>query len=126
MSHWVNSYVGRSYAEVGMCWGLVQTLCMERLGAPMPGVAVGTRDSQAAAIRGAVRGWRRHRWHSPFQYDIVVMQGSHGAHVGFAVQVDGQIQILHAEHSGVILTPYVEMFTRGYHRFEFWSLENAR
>ncbi len=119
--HWATKYVGRAYEDVGMCWGFVQMVCAERMAIEMPGVAVGSREDQAGAIRQACfrRGWRKAAT-GPQPGDIVVMMGNDGRHVGFAVEADGCIGLLHARYKGVCFDEWHELAALGLHSFEYW------
>lgn len=128
--HWAGKYIGRGYADVGLCWGLVQAVCMERFGEEMPAVTTGSRDDQFAAIKKAVSslGWRRVSGAEPEADDIVVMTGEDGRHVGFAVFADGEVGVLHAPGKltpsgpvgSVVFDSWPELASRGYNNFEFW------
>jgi hypothetical protein len=122
-THWALKYIGLSYREVGMCWGLVQRVCLERHGIEMPAVVIGSTASQVGAIKKASRvsGWRRRRLEFEGRDgDIVVMTGPDGPHVGFAVHVDGELGLLHARYKGVCFDPWPELRLMGLHTFEFW------
>lgn len=128
MTHWAAKYVGVGYTEAGMCWGLVQSCCLERLGVEMPAIGVGAADDQTAAIKRAVVGWRRHPGPRPLADDVVVMTGPHGPHVGYAVEADGSVGVLHAygvveagrSRGAVVFDPWPEVARRGFRDFEFW------
>jgi hypothetical protein len=128
MKHWAIKYIGLSHAEVGECWGLLQTVVRERLAVDMPQIVPGARASQEASIRAAVRGWHRRRGPFPLADEIVVMRGSAGPHVGFALHIDGWVKILHAKETreGVVCDRWIDMVTQGFSGFEFWSRDNAR
>lgn len=124
MTHWAFKYVGKSYHEVGMCWGLVQLVCRERFSIKMPCVAVGARDEQTIAIKQAAElfGWKRDYRMNPLPDDIVVMMNQKERHVGFAVLVDGGVGVLHAcRKAGVVFDNWTELLERGCHSFEYWS-----
>lgn len=127
MTHWAAKYIDVDYHAVGMCWGLMQIVCLERHGCEMPPVAVGTREDQTLAIKRAAQasGWRRVDCTRPVADDIVVMTGVDGRHVGYAVEADGQIGVLHAKGTPakggrVVFDPWSEMTRNGFHSFEFW------
>lgn len=107
MSHWATPYIGRSYDDVGRCWGFVQLLCREHLHVDMP--------SAAEAIRQ--RGWHKIP-DGPQADDIVVMLGSSGRHVGFAVEADGLIGLLHARKRGVCFDSWQDLHE--FHGFEYY------
>ena len=120
-THWAAQYVGLDYETVGRCWGLVQRVCAHRLSITMPVVAIGSREDQAAALRQVCFrvGWRKMPT-GPLADDIVVMNGPDGRHVGFAVEADGCIGLLHARYKGVCFDDWHELHELGFHDFEYW------
>lgn len=127
MKHWARQYIGVSYLDVGMCWGLVQICCRERFGEEMPSVLDGE-----TAIRKAVRQgmWRPHGNTDPMPDDIVVVMSDEGRHVGFATDDgSGTIGILHAfgtvlKGGAVRFDTWPEFLARGYSNVEIWRHAN--
>lgn len=120
--HWALKYIGQSYIDVGMCWGLVQLCCRERFGAELPPYMCDEHGIRRFVTR---EGWRKVDGLLPREDDIVVMMGPDGRHVGFAVNDGATMQVMHANgtplRGGMVeLNTLDELRAMGHAQFEFW------
>lgn len=112
MMHWANKYVGVPYRrgafgpDAFYCFGLVQAALLERRGIDLrklvPDVLLDYSSALTAArsIRAAMK---RKDVFPPVESarpDVVAVMGhrpGHGVHVGYVVEADGQLGVLHAD-----------------------------
>jgi len=122
--HWAKELIGQPHTPQRNCWWLVRHVFRTQLGIEMPHVDVEQQDTpeNVAAIKRAseASGWRPAAM--PLQaWDIVLMQGPTGRHVGVMVEANGRLGLLHnVEGMGVCFHTLEEVGRLGYSRFEPW------
>jgi cell wall-associated NlpC family hydrolase len=118
--HWAVSVIGKPWApgaygpDSFFCWGLVHYVMRTQCGVEMPDGELGE-----ALIRTAVKGWERsenpvHIW------DIVVMRGQQGKHVGVVINTSRGLRILHADGCMTPSGPIGSVVSQ-----PIWQLENG-
>lgn len=126
MTHWAYDYIGKPWRsgatgpDAYNCWGLAVACAKRRLGVEMP--PLGSEHT----LREAVTGWRR--TDTPCADDLMVMWSPSGRHVGYMVEADGVLGVLHANGhetpSGpigcVMFQTLPELEVAGFREFEFW------
>lgn len=133
--HWAAFLVGKEYSDgtngkstdgpdTFNCWGLVRWVFINVFGIAMPVISVGaSAESRADAIRQVedASGWRPCLDSLPRDRDILLMWSDSGRHVGLALHVNGGMHMLHAiEGTGVILTPFHELWALGMRDVTLW------
>lgn len=134
--HWAAALVGLPYAPDGegphafSCWGLVRWVFAQHLGIQMP--VVNVRDDSAdntRAIRAAAvaSGWAPAAAGRPAEWDIVLMMGIDGRHVGVLVLADRRLQLLHSiQGPGVCVQPLADLQRMGFSQIEHWRRREVR
>lgn len=122
--HWASELIGHPHTPECNCWWLVRKVFREQLRIEMPLVDVDAKDSpeNVAAIKRAagVSGWRPATG-EPQEWDIVLMRGPTGRHVGVMVRANGRLGLLHnVERMGVCFHTLDEVQRLGYSGFENW------
>jgi len=120
--HWAFDLIGVPWEPVTRgphafdCRGLVDWCCRLRFDEALPSL-----ESVHAS-----------NWHriddAPRADDVVLMQGPHGRHVGFMVEADGRLGVLHADGHQTERGPVgcvsfhglADATAGGYHHYEFW------
>lgn len=97
----------------------------EQLGIDMPLVDVEQVDTpeNVAAIKRASSssGWRPAGSDEPREWDVLLMRGPLGRHVGVVVVANGRLGLLHnTEEMGVCWQPLDDVRRLGYRQFEVW------
>lgn len=123
-AHWAASLIGQSWTPERNCWWLVRHVFREQLGIDMPIVdveGVDTPENVAAIKRAsATSGWRP-AGGALQAWDIVLMRGPTGRHVGVMVVANGRLGLLHnVEDLGVCWQTLEEVQRMGYSHFEPW------
>lgn len=122
--HWAAPLIGQPWTPEHNCWWLVRHVFREQLGIEMPIVDVVQVDSpeNVAAIKRASTssGWRPATG-EPQAWDIVLMRGPTGRHVGVIVHANGRLGLLHSvEGVGVCWHRMDEVQRLGYSHIEPW------
>jgi cell wall-associated NlpC family hydrolase len=138
MSHWAAELIGRPWKPVAygpdafFCWGLVHYVFRTRLDIELPMVAVGeTLENNYQAIKRVQTdaGWRPCEGEPDQEFDIVLMWGPHGRHVGVMIQMSTGLVLLHAEgylddklrpHGDVRAQRIRDLPRYGYSQIEIW------
>lgn len=123
--HWATELIGEPWTPQRNCWWLVRHVFKSQLGIDMPIVDVQQVDSpeNVAAIKAASTrsGWRPAGDSPPREWDIVLMRGPLGRHVGVMVAANGKLGLLHSiEGDGVCWHTMDEARRMGYGHFEAW------
>jgi cell wall-associated NlpC family hydrolase len=138
VTHWAAHYIGKPWRpdadgpQAYDCKGLVRAVQRARWGREVPALQVAdTRtDEGRAAFMAAVRrgGWQR--THSQaIEGDVLLVQGSRGAHVGTFVTVGRTLGVLHAPgmhdaqgrpQGRVVWQELRDLLASGYTRPEVW------
>lgn len=131
--HWALPLIGKPYADAGEgpkefnCWGLVRWCFSTVRGITMPLIRVNLPDAdQEEEIRSvtAASGWRKVKDSLPKDWDITLMHGPYGRHVGLTLLINGMTYLLHSiEGVGVTLTPVTELWLLGYKNITNWRQE---
>ncbi len=125
MTHWALPLIGQPWTEERNCWWLVRTVFREQLGIDLPLVNVrnGIPEEITAGIRESSRasGWRPTDSTNPQEFDVVLMQGPLGKHIGVVIHANGHFGLLHnLEDVGVTFQKFSEVQAIGYRNFEHW------
>jgi cell wall-associated NlpC family hydrolase len=138
MTHWAADLIGRPWApdaygpEQFFCWGLVHYVFKTRLGIELPLVTVGQSDEDNYSAIKQVQtdsGWRPTKGEPEQEFDIVVMRGPHGPHVGVMVGTSSGLLLLHADgylgvgrkpHGGVVAQRLRDVRFAGYGHIKIW------
>lgn len=122
--HWASSLIGQPWSEERNCWWLVREVFLTRFGLELPVIDVGqAKEDQSHNIREvtAVGGWRPVEDPNPAEWDIALMRGPMGAHVGVVIQANGRLGLLHStEGFGVTFQSIHDLGRMGYSRPQFW------
>lgn len=129
MSHWAARYVGRAWAEHRDCGAWFRLWSRLHFGRRVPPIVVDHGAlvlSAARVLDDETRIRARYgfaRTISPAEGDAVFLsQRARPHHVGMAVLVDGQLQVLHAlEGVGVMLSSLGELRAAGWRLAGFWG-----
>lgn len=125
MKHWACDLIGHPHTAQENCWWLVRKVFREQLGIEMPHIDVDLRDSpeNVGAIKRAAEmsGWKPSQDPLPRPWDIVLMTGPTGRHVGVMLEVNGGLHVLHSvSGAGVCLQRLADLRLAGFRDFEFW------
>lgn len=143
-SHWAAPLIGKPWAsgaegpEAYDCRGLVRQVLREQRGIEALPLAPELMTS-AEAIVGCARaqGWRpvgRGLQSQYAEWDVVMMRGAQGPHVGVMIRADGRLMLLHAvgaldaqgrPHGEVVCQRLDQAQALGFGRFEFWRKDDA-
>lgn len=138
--HWAYGLIGKPWfggtdgPDTFDCRGLVRHVWLTRRGMDVRPLAADIANDAAAIIHAAVdSGWQRMgRWMqvAAREFDVVMMTGAAGPHVGVIVRADMHLGMLHAvgyfdaggaAHGSVIFSERLESAAAlGYGRFELW------
>lgn len=138
MKHWATRYIGKPWREDADgphaydCRGLVAAVQRERFGREVPALTRADRSTAEgrAEFMDAVRrgGWARVD-DAAREGDILVCQGSSGAHVGVFIRVGRGLDVLHVPSlrdaagrpsGSVVRQPLADMLISGFSRPEVW------
>lgn len=120
--HWAAWLIGKPWRagacgpDAFDCRGLVDWCVRMRFGEELP--TPETVHRSAWRLAGG----------PPQADDVVLMEGPNGRHVGYMVQANGRLGVLHADGyesacgpvGAVRFQTLVDSFDGGYHRHEFW------
>lgn len=130
VEHWAAGLIGLPWVAGAQgphafnCWGLVRHVVRLRRGVEMPVVNVedGSADNVAAIKQAAAAGgWRLIGEGAPQEGDIVLMRGIDGRHVGYMIEANGRLELLHSmEGVGVVSQPLRDVAASGFQGFETW------
>lgn len=124
MTHWAFPLIGLPWMpgargpQAFDCLGLTDWCCRLRHGQALPDVD-GVHETAWRRVDGP-----------PMADDVVLMQGREGRHIGFMVQADGRLGVLHADGhltprgpvGCVVFCSLTDATAGGYHHHEFWRL----
>ena len=90
MTHWALPLIGQPWTTERNCWWLVRHVFKEQLGIDLPIVQVGIGGDESKAIREASQtsGWRPCEVTDPREFDVVLMQGPLGPHIGVMISAN--------------------------------------
>ena len=123
-AHWASDLIGQPWTHERNCWWLVRHVFKTQLDIDMPVVNVEQVDTpeNVSAIKraSATSGWRPASG-ALQEWDIVLMRGPMGRHVGVMVAANGKLGLLHSiEGDGVCWHTMDEVQRMGYGNFEAW------
>lgn len=121
-THWAFELIGKPWEPSAQgprafdCQGLADCCCRMRFGEALP-----TLESVHASAWHRVEG-------PPQADDVVLMQGPEGRHIGWMVEADGHLGVLHADGHMTARGPVgcvcfhslADATAGGYHHHEFW------
>jgi hypothetical protein len=121
-THWAAGLIGQPWTPERNCWWLVREVFRQQHGIELPLVAVGQQgNDQALREVGQVSGWHPVGDVTPQEWDVVLMRGIHGRHVGVVTSANGRLGVLHnLEVVGVCWWPLDAMQWRQFSRREVW------
>lgn len=120
MKHWAAGYIAKPWAagatgpDAYDCRGLVRCLVRQRLGVELPEPEV-----------ARAWGWRAVKG-PPQVDDVLLMRGPAGRHVGYMVEANGRLGVLHANGTAarpggsVMFQSLDEVLADGYGDHEIW------
>jgi cell wall-associated NlpC family hydrolase len=136
MKHWASELIGKPWQPGATgpaafyCWGLMQFVVESRLGKKVPPISLGQSENYGALLQAArTDGWRPVD-RPPQEYDVAVMEGPNGRHVGIVIRANGHLGLLHADgcmtpngpRGSVVFEDLKTITTGGYHHVTFWRI----
>lgn len=123
-AHWACALIGQQWTPQRNCWWLVRHVFREQLGIDLPIVDVEQSDApeNVGAIKraSAASGWRP-AGGDPQEWDVLLMRGPLGRHVGVLVNANGRLGLLHnTEDAGVCWQPLDDVQRLGFTQMELW------
>ena len=121
MSHWALPLIGQPWTPERNCWWLVRHVFSEQLRIDLPLLNVSDADPAAMRAASDVSGWKHQKDTGAQEWDVLLMQGPTGRHIGVMITANRRLGLLHnMEETGVIFQTLGEVKSMGYRDFEVW------